>query len=103
MKHNVSVANLEFNLLPRHCQSALHLLPRGRIADLVPFWWVAFEVALARSVLIAHQSADTSADTSLCWSLEEQDCLEGMSSKVESHSYLKTWEFTLPRHASKIT
>ena len=43
-----------------------------------------------------------SADTLLCLSLEEQDCLEGVSSEVASHSDLVTWEFALLRLANKI-
>ena len=95
LKHNVSVANPAFDLLPRHCLSALCRRLRGRIADLVPFWWVAFDVALAWSMPIANLSANTSAETSLCRLLDAQNCLKGMSSKVASHSDPATWEFTL--------
>ena len=102
LKHNVLVANLAFNLLPRCCLSAPHHWLGGRIADLAPFWWVAFNVALAQSMPIANLSANTSAETLLCLSPEVQDCLDGMSLSVESYSNLETWEFTLRRLADKI-
>ena len=102
MKHKASVANPAFDLLPRCCWSALHLLLRGRIADLVPFWWVAFNVALAQLMPIANLSADASTETLLCLLLEVQDCLEGKSTKVSLQPDLETCGFTLLRLANKI-
>ena len=72
------------------------------MADLVPFWCVAFKVALARSTPMANLSADASANTLLCLSLEVQDCLNGMSSRVASHSDPVTCELTLLRLADKV-
>ena len=72
------------------------------MADMVPFWWVSFEVALAWSMPTANPSASTSAATSLCLSLEVQDCLAGMSSEASSCSDLVTWEFALLRLDDKI-
>ena len=46
---------------------------------------------------MANLSANASAETSPCLSLEAQDCLDGMSLSVESHSNLETWEFALLR------
>ena len=89
----MSVAIFQFNRLTWYILSALYLLAMGRIADLVPFCNVAFNVALALFGPMHQCSANVSAVNLECLSEEIKVLRAGTSWLFSQIFLLKQLEF----------
>ena len=79
VEKKVSVANLPSKVLTLYLLSALYLLERGKMADLVPLCVVTLRVALALAGLIPNLSHSISSVTFVCLSVETKVLLDSTS------------------------